>query len=62
MVKKGKIISSCLKDLSMKIEFYYNKCVLSNILEKQDKLPPDKIVHHFNKFICSLQILLKGGI
>ena len=42
----------------MEIEFYYNKRVSSNILEKQDKLSPDKIIHHFNKF----KFILKGGI
>ena len=31
-------------DLSMEIGTYCNKCVSSNILENQDKFPPDKSV------------------
>ena len=46
----------------MEIEFYCNECVSSNILGNQDKFPPDKSVHHFISFICSLQILLKVEI
>ena len=49
-------------DLSMEIGTYCNKFVSSNILENQDKFPPDKSVHHFIRFICPLQILLKAEI
>ena len=37
MVIKEKIISSCVKCLSIKIEFYCNKCFSKNIPEKQEE-------------------------
>ena len=46
----------------MEIEFYLNKCVLSNIPEKQDGFPPDKSIHHVIRFICPSQVISKGEI
>ena len=50
---KGKNIFSCAKDLSMGIETYCNECVSNRNLEKQDKFPLDKSVHHFIRFHLS---------
>lgn len=36
------------------------ECVSS--IEEKDKFQSDKSVHHFIRFFCPLQILLKGGI
>ena len=40
---KGKIISSCVKGLSMEIEPYCNECVESNILQKFQSFLPIKV-------------------
>ena len=49
---KGKSYIQLCKGLSMEIESYYNKCLSSNILEHQDKFPPNKSVYPFIWFIC----------
>ena len=39
----------------MEIESYCYECILSNILEKQGKFPPNESVHHVITFTCFLQ-------
>ena len=64
---EAKIISSYVKCLSIEIDSYNNECVSSNILEKQDRFPPDKRVHEklffkVTKWDCCLPLLFLESV